>query len=445
MVLNIIRQTISEYRLLNKGDKVLIGLSGGADSVCLTYALCALKEELGIEIAAAHLNHGIRGEEALRDEVFAQRFSATLGIKCHIRTADIPHIAQQNEISEETAGRNARYEFFDELCKEFGYTKIATAHNKNDNAETILMNFMRGSGITGLCGIPFSRDNIIRPIINVSRYDIEKYCNENNLEYVTDSTNLTDEYTRNKVRNVLIPLIQKEFNSNFINTITDNSMLIKADCEYIEKQALETYRKIVKNSSVEISELLSSDISISRRVIRLMLKNIYGSLDGISAGYINDVLSILSKQSGTSINLVDNVIARIEYGKLIIERISGNNTVTFEYEFSCDDERYISEIGKNVVISKVDTRNKDSAVYIGTDYDKKIIIRNRRSGDKFYPFGMNGSKKVKEYFIDKKIPKDKRGLVPIIEIDGNIAAVGDRVDKRFMFKNSGIRIEFKEI
>ncbi len=445
MVLDIIRQTIKEYNLFNKGDKVLIGLSGGADSVCLTHALSVLKEEFGIEIATAHLNHGIRGEEALRDEVFAQEFSASLGIKCHIKTVDIPHIAHQNNESEETAGRNARYVFFDELCKEFNYTKIATAHNKNDNAETILMNFMRGSGINGLGGIPFSRGNVIRPIINVTRDNIEKYCSENNLEYVTDSTNLTDKYTRNKVRNVLIPLIQKEFNSNFINTLTDNSLLIKEDCEYIEKQVLETYRRIVKNSSVEIAKLLSLDISIRRRVIRLMLKNVYGSLDGVSSGYVGDIISILTKQSGTSINLAENVIARIEYDKLIIERNSGNNTVTFEYEFNCNDEIYIEEIGKKVILSKTDIRQKDGAIYISTDSDKKIIIRNRRSGDKFYPSGMNGSKKIKEYFIDKKIPKGKRDIIPVIEIDGNIAAVGDRVDKRFLFENSGIRIEFKDI
>lgn len=444
MVLNIIRQTISEYKLLNKGDKVLIGLSGGADSVCLTHALSELKDGLGIEVAAAHLNHGIRGEEALRDEMFARNFCDLLGIKCYTKTVDIPHMAHQNGESEETSGRKARYTFFGELCEKYGFTKIATAHNKNDNAETILMNFMRGSGINGLCGIPVSRDNIIRPIIGVTRSNIEEYCKKNKLEYVTDSTNLTDEYTRNKIRNTLIPLIQKEFNSNFISTVSDNGHLIKEDCKFIEKQAFGAYEKTVNNSSVKISELLTLDISIRRRVIRMILKDIYGNLDGISSGYINDILSLLPKQSGTGINLADNVKARVEYGRLIIERNTEDNAVAFEYEFTANGSGFISEIGKKITVSETDTKQNDGAVYIGIGSDTKIIVRNRRNGDKFYPFGMNGSKKLKQYFIDKKIPQNKRNLIPVIEINGEIAAVGSRVDKRFIFTDRGIKIKFED-
>ena len=189
MVLDIIKKTLREYNLLNNGDSVLVGLSGGADSVCLTHALWSLKDEFDIKLYTAHINHGIRGEEAKRDELFAENFSKKLGIECFVLNADIPQIAKDTNVSEETAGRNVRYNFFNKLCEKYDINKVATAHNRNDNAETLIMNFMRGSTTNGLCGIPYVRGNIIRPILNVSRDEIEKYCSDNGLEYMTDSTN----------------------------------------------------------------------------------------------------------------------------------------------------------------------------------------------------------------------------------------------------------------
>ena len=154
MILNKIKQTLTEYNMINEGDSIIVGLSGGADSVCLTHSLWSLKDELGIRLYTAHLNHGIRGDEALRDECFVRDFSEKLGIRCFVKNADIPKIANESGCSEETVGRRIRYEFFKELCEKYDIKKIATAHNKNDNAETLVMNFMRGSGIGGLCGIP---------------------------------------------------------------------------------------------------------------------------------------------------------------------------------------------------------------------------------------------------------------------------------------------------
>ncbi|MCC8161559.1 MAG: tRNA lysidine(34) synthetase TilS [Oscillospiraceae bacterium] len=444
MILNIIRQTIIEYSLLKKGDKVLVALSGGADSVCLTHALRNMSEELGIELYTAHLNHGIRGEEASRDEKFAKEFSESLGLRCFLKRVDIPRAAKRLGVSEETAGRRVRYEFFADLCEEYKINKIATAHNKNDNAETLVMNFMRGSSLKGLCGIPYKRGNIIRPLLGVCREDIEKYCADNDLVYMTDSTNLTDDYTRNKIRHILLPLIQKEFNSNFISTVTDNSSIIKEDSAYLESKAAEIYLKIVKNGTVQISELLSQDISIERRVVRYMLAEMYNGLGDISSGYVNDILELAKGRSGAKIDLSDNVTVRNEYGKLIMERGFAESTPDFEYRFSCGSGDIIKEIGKKVVISRANSRRADGGIYLGIDSDKDIIIRNRRKGDKFYPSGMTGSKKVKEYFIDNKIPREKRGSVPIVEIDKNIAAVGNRVDRRFLFKDGGIKIEFKD-
>lgn len=445
MILNIIRQTITEYNLFDKGDKVLIGLSGGADSVCLTHALWRLKEELGIELYTAHLNHGIRGAEALRDERFACEFSDKLGIRCFTKTVKIPEISSKTGESEESTGRKIRYSFFDELCKAYSIDKIATAHNKNDSAETIIMNFMRGSALAGLCGIPCKRGNITRPLINVRREDIETYCKENSLEHVTDSTNLTDDYTRNKIRHILIPLIRKEFNPNFINTVTDNSQMIYEDSAYIDSLADKVFTNAVENDEIQISKLLPLNISIARRVIRRMLKNVYGGLNNISSVYIDDILKLCEKHTGKSINLPDGVTARSEYGRLIISRDESTGAKAFEYKIKCGETVSIREINKSVTVLPADKRIKDGSIYLGCEGTEEIVVRNRRCGDKFFPYGMEGSKKIKEFFIDKKIPKKDRDLIPIVEINGKIASVGDRIDRNFIFRSNGIKIEFTDI
>lgn len=441
MIIDKIEKTNKKNALISKGDKILIGLSGGADSVCLTHALVCLKEKYNITLFTAHLNHGIRGEEAERDENFVKAFSESLGIKCFTLKADIPAIAKERKQSEETAGRQVRYEFFNKICAENGIDKIATAHNRNDNAETLLMNFMRGSGLSGLCGIPYRRDNIIRPILDVTREKIEAYCRENGLQYVTDSTNNTLDYTRNKIRHIFLPLIENDFNGNFVNTVSQNAGLIREDKEYIEKAAKTEYNKIVINSRADIQSLLSLDNAVLRRVIRLMLKDKRQSLADMPSVYIEDVISILGKDSGTSVNLSDGFVARIEYGFLIIDKDT-EKTDSFSYSLGIGESLYIPELNKTVKVSAAENRIKDGAIYLGLLKGAKVTVRNRREGDVFSPYGMTGSKKVKEYFINSKIPRGERDRVPIIEINGRIAAVGDRIDRSFLFEDKGIKIEF---
>ena len=443
MILNTIKKTIADYGLLHGGESVLVGLSGGADSVCLTHALCALRDELDITVSAAHINHGIRGVEADRDEEFARQFAMSLGIEFYSVRLDIPAKAKENGVSEETAGRNARYAFFNEICRKYGIDKIATAHNKNDNAETVVMNFMRGGTIKGLGGIPRMRDNIIRPLLDMSRDEIERYCSENELEYVTDSTNLSCNYTRNKVRNILIPLIEREFNASFTETVTENAVLAAEDSAYIDKTARAEYERIVTNGRAEIKELMSLDAAIRRRVVYYMLSETSGTRSDIGSAYVKSVLSLLQKTSGASVDLPYGIRARNEYGFLVTEKRT-DETEPFEYTLTAG-ENYIRELSMTVTVSPADKRERDGAVYLSANEDDKIVIRSRRAGDVFYPCGMTGSKKVKEYFINEKIPRHMRPLVPIIEINGVIAAVGERVDRRFLFADKGIKIEFSDI
>lgn len=440
MILDTIKETIFRYNLIDGGKSILIGLSGGGDSVCLTHTLFSLCTDMGIKLYTAHLNHGIRGQEAERDEHFAMEFSNALGITCFTEHVNIPEIAKNSGESEETAGRRIRYEFFNRLCKAHNIDFIATAHNRNDNAETLLMNFMRGSSLNGLCGIPYKRGNIIRPLLDVTRDEIEKYCADNLLTYMTDSTNLENDYTRNKIRNILIPLIKNEFNTNFINTVSDNAALIKDDNDYIENAAAEKYAQIVKNNSISISEFISCDIALQRRIIRLMLKSVYEDIHDIPAKYISDIIDLAYKQSGSRLDLRDDVAAYKEYDKIFIaKKIQSGEE--FEYTLEIDKSVFIKELNKTVTVSRVSKRMRDGSVYLSGE--GTVIIRNRRSGDKFHPYGMNGTKKLKQFFTDKKIPLSQRSKIPIILMNGKIAAVGDRVDRDFLFENKGIKIKFE--
>lgn len=428
-----IKNTIEKYGLIEKGDRVLIGLSGGADSVYLTHTLYLLRDELGIKIYTAHLNHCIRGNAADSDEHFAAEFSKLLGIDCISEKQDVRGYAETKGISGETAGRELRYAFFERVMKELGLNKIATAHNKNDNAETILMHFMRGSGITGLCGIPFKRGNIVRPMLEITRDEIEQYCEKNNLKYVTDSTNSETVYTRNKIRLDLIPKIQSEFNPGFINTITRNSVLISEEADYIEREADKVCKEI-ENNSISLDCFAKNHDAISRHVIMRMIKS--SGIGDISAEYTQSVLELAKTgRSGSQISLPDGKIAKIEYGRLIIDEHE-EEAAPFEYDIPIGKTVFIKEMG----ISVKAEISEDKNVFCG-DENSRITIRSKKEGDVFYPVGMDGSKKVKKYFIDKKITRSERLKTGILTIDNEIAwIIGAQRDRRFVTSGRGIKI-----
>ena len=206
-------RTVEKYKMLEIGDKVIVALSGGADSVALLNALNLIKEKYSLTVFAAHINHGLRGAEADRDENFCKILCKSYNIQLFVKKSDVKALAKQQKISEELCGRNVRYDFFEELAKKFN-AKIATAHTASDNAETLIYNITRGSGINGAGGIAPVRDNIIRPLIEVTRSQIEEYCKTHGLSYVTDSTNLTDDYTRNRLRHLVITEL-KNINPQF--------------------------------------------------------------------------------------------------------------------------------------------------------------------------------------------------------------------------------------
>lgn len=436
-----IEKTMCEQGMIGF-KSVLIGLSGGADSVALTNAMLRLSKKYNFTVYAAHVNHCIRKDTAVRDEMFSKDFAEKMGIKFFSLTANVKEYAKKKNMSEELAGREVRYNFFDKLCDENDIDVIATAHHMNDNAETIIMNFMRGSGIAGLSGIPYKRGNIIRPLLDVSRRDIEKYCDDNNLDYVTDETNLEQEYTRNKIRHTLIPEIEKIFNPNIVETVTSNAAVMKIDSDYMSYETDRAYKKYVKNNSIDIKDFQSLHNAIQSRLIFKIIDGLCGRAD-ISGITVSSVSALARKnKTGSRCDIARGISAWIDYGILRFgEYIEG--TDGFNYALGVGQSKHIPEMGITIKMEKADRIEDDGAEYFSVEdaCNAQIVIRSRRQGDKFMPAGMGGTKKIKDFMIDEKIPKTKRNSVGILTINGDVAwVVGYRRDKRFKFEKSGIKI-----
>lgn len=432
---------LREYNLLNM-PSVLVGLSGGADSVALTYILHKLSQKYGFKVYTAHLNHGLRGADADSDEKFCYEFSEKLGITHFAKSVDIRAISKKMGESEETSGRRTRYDFYNEIMEKEGILYTATAHHKNDRAETIIMNFMRGGGVAGLSGIPYVRGRFIRPLLDVTRDEIEEFCKSEKLEFVTDKTNAEIKYTRNKIRNLLIPQLESEYNPNLVDVITKNGDIMSIENDYMDNVAEKEFLKICDNA-IDIKKLSELHTAIAMRVIRKMIEKITGLRD-VSACHIKEILTIANgNKTGKSISIKDDVVARVEYGKLIISRDQGD-CKNFYYTLNVGESKFIPELGYKV--ATVRTKDiKDTGkwiAYIELPQDEcKIEIRNRREGDIFYPKGMIGTKKVKDYMINEKIPRHSRSRTGIITVNGEIAwIVGHREDERFQFKGNGIKI-----
>lgn len=240
-----VKHYINKHQLLADGYAVLVCVSGGADSVCLLDVLCQLRAVYNLKIYVAHVNHMLRGEESNRDEQFVKTLCEQYKVPFRTKQVDVSNLAKTNKITCEEAGRKVRYDFFVSLKQELSINKIATAHNKNDNVETVCMRFLRGTGVDGLGGIPVENDiDVIRPLLSVSRQEIEAYLEERHLTYITDSSNLTDAYTRNRIRHHFLPYILENYNENFHDTLSENILLCNEAGSYLKQQIEQAYSKL---------------------------------------------------------------------------------------------------------------------------------------------------------------------------------------------------------
>lgn len=315
-VLNTVLDTIKKYNLINPKDRVVLGVSGGPDSICLLQVLNELKEKLDFEIVVAHINHMIR-KEADDETRYVEKMCKTMGIKCFVNRVDVVKLAKEDKVGTEEEGRKQRYDFFEKVLRETSSNKIATAHNANDNAETVLMNIFRGTGVSGLKGIVPIRDNkFIRPLIECERTDVEEYCEKHQLEPKIDKSNFENVYTRNKIRNIVIPKLKEMFNPNIISAINKLSNISSQEEDFIQKHVeniIDDKLHIKANAQVltdlkldarqsfyviNLKEFNKLDDFIKGRVVIEIIQKVVGSIQGIEKVNVEEIINLCSKNIG---------------------------------------------------------------------------------------------------------------------------------------------------
>lgn len=435
--------TIQKYRMLEPGGRVVAGVSGGADSMCLLHFLCILRKDWNLTVIAAHVNHGLRGEEAKRDEEFVQSWCEEHGITFEVLHADVGALARERGQGTEACGRDVRYRFFSGLAEKYG-AQVATAHTASDNAETVLFHLIRGTGMRGLGGIKPVRGNIIRPLIEMTREEVEACCRENQVPYLTDSTNLSDDYTRNRLRHHLVPLC-KEINPGFEKGVLRLSETLSQDEVYFMEQAknaLDNAR--LENGTYSSHSLAELPAPILSRAVLLCAQAF--SCRCLEQKHIKAVCNAISEGSGAC-DLPCGLYAAVSQGMF---RIVQKEKSAEKWEIPLADAVSLTKYTKKLSVSicskmEYDKKTKFNKKLLNNSMDYAIIskhpvFRTRREGDTFSPRGKNGTKTVKKLFNEYKIPREQRGKIlllaqgsEVLWIDGlgvsRHAAVSDKTQR----------------
>jgi len=434
--------TIKRYKMIKENDKIVMGVSGGPDSLCMLDILYNLKDLFNLKLYVVHVNHMIRGEEARRDAQFVENICCKLKLPFFLFEKDVKKIAKEMGYSEEEAGRYVRYQAFEEVLKEVKGNKIAVAHNKNDVVETVFLNLIRGAGMTGLIGIKPVNGNIIRPLIEIERKEIEIYLKEKGLKPALDFTNYEDLYKRNKVRLKLIPFINETFEVDIIKNIYRMAKIILEENDYLEKECEKIFNEVCYFNQEEIfadiEKLRVQHPAIQRRLVRLMYQKLKGDIYGLEYIHVEDVLSLLDKPTSSKIDLPFEIEALKSYNNLIMRKVKQKEVKTFWAKLNIPGITNIDGIGqfKTTVLGIEEVKKLDIGKYTKFfDYDKiqkDVVIRNRQAGDVFSPLNMGGSKKLKEFFVDEKIPREIRSSIPLLAIGNEIVwVVGYRMSDKF--------------
>lgn len=437
-----VNQTIINYQMIEANDSILVGVSGGVDSVVLLDILVKLRPVYNLTIFVAHLNHGLRGKVADEDEAFVVNLAEKYNVKVYTKKEDMLAYADANKISSEEAGRVLRYAFFDEIMQRENIQKIAIAHNKNDQAETILMRIMRGTGLDGIVGIKPVNGRIIRPLLFCSRAEIEAFESAEKLNHREDDTNKENIYTRNTIRNQLIPQLENLYNPNLVEGLSRMGQLLADDLEIIENQLEEILQKIAfqrqeKMVSFNRKVFLDLSLGLKRRVLRHAIQSIQGDLVNIEEKHIHNMIQLISQgKTGKEIHLTNGWIAKNNYDFFEISQPS-EKYANYEFELEIGKKQSFGTFEIETFVEdkiKIDFYTKDIFLKF-FDYDRiksSLKVRNRRPGDRIVPLGMKGSKKIKDLFIDEKVASDKRNQIPLIVCGDEIVwVVGYRIGDGF--------------
>lgn len=412
----IVLKTISDNGMISSGDNIIVALSGGADSVCLLHILLSLQDELSINVSAAHVNHRLRGEESQRDENFVRELCDQLGVMLFVKDCDVGALARERKVSEELCGRDVRYEFFSELSKKYS-AKIATAHTLSDSEETMLYNISRGTGLHGLCSIPYKRDSVIRPLLDVTRSQIEEYLNKNGIAYVDDSTNFREDLcSRNKIRlKVLPPLrsLSEGFDKSFSRL---RSQLSDVD-GFMQKEALKALENCKCRYGLSSDKLKCLDPALLSYVFSKYISDC-----GVAPEYKHIILCKNILCDGGAVMIRHNLTAVCSQGVFRIignvdnesfEEINIKQNISFSY---CDKEYCIEILSKSEIVNR---KFAKSLIRCDKMLDG-IVIRRRREGDTFSPQYRDISKPLRKLQNEQKIPKELRDRSLLIAVDSTV-------------------------
>jgi len=445
-MLRVVRETIENYMLLTPGDKVIVAVSGGPDSVALAHLLLVLKTHYRIELHIAHLNHMFRGPEAERDARAVTDLARDFGLPCTVSNVDVPAFAASRRMSAQAAARKVRYDFLEQVRVSQQATKIATGHHADDQAETLLMNILRGAGPEGLSGIPPKRDGVfIRPLIDATREEIETYCRENRLPFQHDSSNFKPVYLRNKVRLELLPQLEKEYNPGIRLSLTRLSHIMREENEFMDAQVRDFWRRLVISETgteviFNLPGFLAAPPALQRRMLRKAWAAIRGAERDLAFIHLEQAVNFLRRGiTGGVIEFPRHILLVKGYDNFRLTVTGGEpEKADFHQPLTVPGITGIPELGMSIEARLTENCPGFDPVNqkeVWLDYDKlpgSLEVRSRQPGDRFWPLGGSGSKKLKDFLIDEKIPRALRDKIPIVVTGEAIVWVcGLRSDHRW--------------
>jgi tRNA(Ile)-lysidine synthase len=454
-IVRTVKQAIAEHSMFQAGDRVLVAVSGGADSVALTHLLQTLAPLFSFRLAIAHLNHCLRDKESDRDAEFVLRLAQKLNLPVYLEKKDVHQYKRHHKLSLEEAARRARYSFFNQVAKENGFNKIALGHHYDDNAELVLMFLLRGSGPLGLSGIPAARDDkIVRPLINVRRSEIIDYLTEKKLEYVSDTSNTDLNHQRNKLRHDLIPNILTSYNPRISEALNRLAAVMRSEDEWLDKLVEPIFlQHLIHKEDLGIRLSLEGFEGLpraaQRRMIRRAILMVKGDLRRITYTHVAAVIRMANKGPTTGIlDMPDRIMIQRNHRVLSISKAQddlqskGNdlsNRICPSYEYVLDAPGLvrIQETGDTIRLVEIGIDEIPDFRQTGQqlaffDINKvrfPLIVRNFRPGDRFSPLGMTGTQKLKKFFINNKISRELRAKCPLVLSNHRIIwVVGHRID-----------------
>jgi len=440
-----VKKTIEKYSMLNEGDRVVVAVSGGPDSVALLYLLKQIENEYDLKLFVAHLNHKLRGKESDKDQEFVFKLAKKLGLKFYHKSLDVKKLAKRKKLSLEEGARVSRYDYLNLVATKIKAQKIALGHNADDQAETVLMRLIRGSGSLGLSGIPPKKKRLIRPLIEVKREEIENFLKAKKIRFRIDSSNLRLDFLRNKLRLKLLPLIEKEYNPKIKEVLARTSLLLSDEEKFLRNKAIELFKNslVEKNEEEIILDLKSFfdyNKCLKRIIIRICLEELLGSLKKIGYKPTERVLDLLEEgKTGKKIDFGKKIYAYVSKDYLCLYREGEKKKKSFIFHLPKEKSRTLLGLKvKSQILNSfsiTDIRKNQNLWQAFFDLDKlksPLRLRSRKDGDWFTPLGMKGKKNLADFFIDNKTPVYKRDEVLLLVSGKKIAwVVGHRISEDF--------------